>query len=61
MVILSESRRLAAALIVLDSEVRAAKHDVALLEKLAIRLSRLAAEITLACERSFIVALEAAA
>ncbi|GAC1304168.1 MAG: hypothetical protein NVSMB19_14740 [Vulcanimicrobiaceae bacterium] len=56
-----ETRRFAAALRSLQADVRAAGPDLARLDVLAGRLSRLAAEIALACERAFLLSVEAPA
>ncbi|GAC1310085.1 MAG: hypothetical protein NVS2B3_05720 [Vulcanimicrobiaceae bacterium] len=55
----TDTRRFAALLAHLQTEIRLARHDGARLEHLGGRMSRLAAEITLACERAFVRALEA--
>ena len=56
-----ENRRFAALLAHLQGEIRSARHDVARLETLAIRLTRLATEISDACERAFLRSVEAQA
>ncbi len=53
-----ESRRFTTALASLQAQLLAARNDVALLEKLASPLSRLATDVSAACERAFIAALE---
>jgi hypothetical protein len=57
----SEIRRFASAVVSLQSDIRDARHDIALLERLALGLGRLGAEVVAAYERAFSLAAAEAA